>query len=74
MNPYLFAIALVALTLIPFARPLIRLRIKILRWFRWTWAVNLLEKHFERWVVIVRVILFLVAVALFYAGWEDLRV
>ena len=39
----------------------------------WDWAVDLLEKHFDGWVVFVRIILFVIAAVLFHAGWEDLR-
>ena len=69
----LFAIAILSLILIPFAPKLVRLRIRFLRWLHWNWAVNLLEKHFDRWVLFVRIILFVIAAELLYVGWEDLR-
>ena len=68
----LFALAIVSLILIPLAPKLVRLRIRFLRWLHWNWAVNLLEKYFDRWVLIVRVILLVIAAALLYVGWEDL--
>ena len=68
----LFALAIVSLILIPLAPKLIRLRIRFFRWLHWNWAVNLLEKHFDGWVLIVRIILLVIAAALLYVGWEDL--
>ena len=73
MYAVLFALAVFSLVLIPLAPKLVRLRIRILRWLHWDWAVNLLERHFDGWVLFFRVVLFVVAVVLFYAGWEDLR-
>ena len=61
------------LILIPVAPKLIRIRIRVLTWLYWNWAVNLLENHFRGWVLFLRIILFVVAAALFLAGWEDLR-
>ena len=68
----LFALAILSLILIPLAPKLVRLRIRFLRWLHWNWAVNLLEKYFDVWVLIVRIILLVIAAALFYVGWEDL--
>jgi hypothetical protein len=69
----LFALAILSLILIPLAPVLVRIRIKFLRWLHWNWAVNLLEKHFNGWVLLFRMILLVVAVVLFCAGWEDLH-
>ncbi len=69
----LFALAILSLILIPLAPKLVRLRIRFFRWLHWNWAANLLEKHFDRWVLLVRIILFVIAAVLLYAGWEDLR-
>ena len=57
----LFIFAIVVLILIPFAPQLVRLRIRFLRWLHWNWAVNLLESHFQSWVVGIRTILFVIA-------------
>ena len=73
MGTVIFAIAILSLILMPLAPKLLRLRIRILRWLHWNWAVNLLEKHFDRWVLLIRIILFVIAAVLFYVGWEDLR-
>ena len=73
MYTVLFALAILLLILIPLAPKLVRLRIRVLKWLRWTWAVNLLEKHFDGWVFFFRVMLFVVAAVLFFFGWEDLR-
>jgi hypothetical protein len=73
MSTLLFAFAILSLILIPFAPQLVRLRIRIRRWLHWNWAVNLLERHFDGWVVFYRIVLFMLAAVLFYLGWEDLR-
>ncbi len=66
----LLAIALLLLILIPFAPNLVRLRIRILRWLHWNWAVNLLENHFRGWVLFVRIVLFVVAAVLILAAFD----
>ncbi len=66
-----FVIAILALILIPFAPTLIRLRVKFLRWLHWDWAVNLLESHFQGWVVFLRIFLFVIAALLLYIGWTQ---
>ena len=71
MYAWLFAIAVLLLILIPFVPQLVRLRIRVLRWLHWNWAVNLLERHFQDWVVFFRVLLFLIAALLFYVGLTD---
>lgn len=72
MYTWLFTIiAILLLILIPFAPKLVRLRIRIMRWLNWTWAVNLLERHFDAWVVFFRVMLFLLAIVLLYIGWTQ---
>ena len=73
MHTLLFALAILSLILIPLAPMLVRIRIRILRWLHWNWAVNLLEKHFDRWVLLLRIILLLIAAVLLYAGWKDLH-
>lgn len=73
MSILLFALAILALILILYAPGLVRLRIRILKWLGWKWAVNILEKYFDHWVVFVRVVLFLISVVLFSLGWEDFR-
>jgi hypothetical protein len=62
-----------SLILVPLAPQLVRLRIRFLKWLRWNWAVNLLEKHFNGWVLFLRIALIVVAAVLLYVGWEDLR-
>ena len=72
MYTWLFTtIAILLLILIPFAPKLVRLRIRILRWLHWYWAVNLLEQHFQGWVVFFRVMLFLLAILMLYIGWTQ---
>ena len=67
----LFIFAILFLILIPFASQLVRLRIRFLRWLHWNWAVNLLESHFQSWVVFFRIILFVIAALLLYVGWTQ---
>ncbi len=64
----LFVLAILALILVPLAPSLVRLRIRFFRWLHWNWAVNLLESHFQDWVVFVRIILFVIAALLLYFG------
>jgi len=72
MNTWLlFTIAILLLILIPFAPQVVRLRIRIVRWLHWNWAVNLLENHFLGWVWFFRIILFVIAAVLFYIGWTQ---
>ncbi len=70
MSTLLFTLAILSLILIPLAPKLVRLRIRFFRWIHWNWAVNMLEKYFQRWVLVFRVVLFGLAVFLFAAGWE----
>lgn len=65
----LFVLAVLSLILIPFAPQLLRLRIRILRWLRWQWAVNLLENHFQAWVLFARILLLVIGALLLYFGW-----
>ena len=67
----LFIFAIVVLILIPFAPQLMRLRIRFFRWLHWNWAVNLLESHFQSWVVWTRILLFVIAAFLLYVGWTQ---
>lgn len=69
----LFALAIFSLILIPLAPKLVRLRIRVLRWIHWNWAANLLEKHFDGWVLIFRIVLFVIAAVLLCVGWVNLR-
>jgi hypothetical protein len=64
----LFVFAILALVLVPFAPSLVRLRIRFLRWLHWNWAANLLESHFQGWVVFVRIVLFVIVALLLYIG------
>ena len=57
----LFIFAICFLILIPLAPQLLRLRLRFLRWLHWNWAVNLLESHFQSWVVFLRTLLFVIA-------------
>ncbi len=69
----LIALAVLSLALIPFALQLLRLRLRFLRWIHWDWAANLLEKYLDRWVMLFRIVLVVIAAGLLYFGWESLR-
>ena len=66
---YAWLLAILFLILIPFVPQLVRLRIRFLRWIRWNWAVELLESHFQGWVIFFRIIFFVIAAVLFTIGW-----
>ena len=66
----LFALAILVLILIPVAPKLVRLRIRFFRWIHWAWAVSVIEEHFERWVLLFRIVLLGLAVVLFLAGLD----
>jgi hypothetical protein len=68
INWPLVIIAMLFLIMIPYAPQLVRLRIRIMRWLKWNWAVNLLERYFQFWVWFFRIILFVSAAVLFYFG------
>lgn len=68
-----FALAVLFLVLIPIAPQLVRLRIRGLRWLRWDRAANLLENHFEGWVLFLRILMFGLAAMTGYVGWQELR-
>ena len=50
------------------APKLVRLRIRFFKWIHWTWAARVLEEHFERWVIAIRIFLVGLAVVLFLFG------
>ncbi|MFT4541437.1 MAG: hypothetical protein ACI841_000275 [Planctomycetota bacterium] len=73
MNAVIITLAVLSVVMIPLAPKLILIRIRMLKWLNWSWAVNLLEKYFDEWVLFARIILLVIAVWLFYVGWEGLR-
>ena len=52
---------LFCLVLIPFARKLVELRIAILKKLHLDWGVQIMEAHFDGWVMFFRVVLFVIA-------------
>ena len=66
MKPLVAAVVLVALAV---AVPkVVRLRIRFFKWIHWTWAVRVLEEHFETRVLVIRIVLVGLAVVLFLFG------
>jgi hypothetical protein len=65
---WFYGVAILCLILIPFMPTLVRIRIRILKWLGWQWAVDTLENHFNVWVMIFRVIVFVIAMLGFYFG------
>ena len=65
----LFTLAIPALFALAIAVPkLVRLRIRFFKWIHWTWAVRVLEEHFETRVLVIRIVLVGLAVVLFLFG------
>ena len=65
----LFTLAILALVALVTVIPqLLRLRLRFYKWIHWTWAARVLEEHFERWVLFVRIVLLGLAVVLFLFG------
>ena len=65
----LFTFAVLALFALAIAVPkLVRLRIRFFKWIHWTWAVRVLEEHFETRVLVIRIVLVGLAVVLFLFG------
>ena len=65
----LFTLAILALFALAIAVPkLVRLRIRFFKWIHWTWAVRVLEEHFETRVLVIRIVLVGLAVVLFLFG------
>ena len=63
----LFTLAILALFALATVAPkLVRLRIRFFKWVHWTWAVRVLEEHFERWVLVIRIVLLVLAVAILF--------
>ena len=64
-----FTLAILALFALATVAPkLVRLRIRFFKWIHWTSAVRVLEEHFERWVLAIRIVLLVLAVALLFFG------
>jgi hypothetical protein len=66
-----YLIAAVLLVLIPFMPALVRIRIRLLRWIHWYSLADLLENHFENWVLVFRVVVFVLSVVLVLFGWRS---
>lgn len=56
-------LALLALLVVIFiyARALMNLRIRVFRRLNWNWAADLIENHFETWILVLRVVIVCVA-------------
>ena len=54
-------VVILSIILIPLMPKLLRLRLRFLRWLEWNWAANLLENHFQGWVLFARISVFAVA-------------
>ena len=67
MKPLVAAVA-VLVTLATVAPKLMRLRIRFFKWLHWNWAARVSEEHFERWVLVLRTVLLVLAVALLFFG------
>ncbi len=69
----LFIVAAVGcFAIVPFVPALMRLRISILRFFRWSWLAVLHQNHFNGFVLFARIVIFLagiVSLVFAYIGW-----
>ena len=63
----LFTLAILVALVIA-APKLMRLRIRFFKWLHWTWAARVTEEHFEIWVLVLRTVLLVLAVALLFFG------
>ena len=70
-NWLLLLLAIFSLICVPLAPALLRLRLRFLKWIKWNWAADLLEHYFQRWVIVVRVVLVFIAAVLFYVAWSQ---
>ena len=65
----LFTLASLALFALAIAMPkVMRLRIRFFKWIHWTWAVRVHEEHFEKLVLLARIVLIGLAGVLFLFG------
>ena len=72
MYAVLFAFAILSLVLLPLVPKLLRLRVRFLRWLRWNWAADLIEKRFDGWVLFFRILLCVISAVLLVCGWRDI--
>ena len=70
-NWLLLLLATLSLVCVPVTPQLLRLRVRLLRWLKWNWAADLLEKYFPRWVILVRIVLIIIALTLCYFAWPQ---
>ena len=64
----IITLAAILVALATVAPRLVRLRIRFFKWVHWTWAVRVLEEHFESRVLFFRIVLLGLAVVLFLVG------
>ena len=65
----MFTLASLSLFALAFAMPeVMRLRIRFFKWIHWTWAVRVHEEHFEKIVLLGRIVLIGLAVVLLFFG------
>lgn len=67
----LIALAIILLISIRYMPQLVRLRIRVLKFLKWTWAANLLERHFDMWVMLFRYLVFVIALTALYFAWAS---
>jgi hypothetical protein len=63
---FLIVIAVIIVALFPLAPKLIRFRIAIFRKLKWNGLANFLEKYFDQFVIIARVIMALIVIFLVF--------
>lgn len=55
-------IAAACFAMVPFVPAIMRLRIRILRFFHWRWLADLHQNHFDGFVLSARIVIFLAGV------------
>ncbi len=68
---YYLIVAAILFVLIPLVPQMMRLRISVLRWLRWTWLADRHERHIEGLVTAVRIILLALAVYLVVLAFSE---
>lgn len=65
---YYLAVAIIMIVCLPLVPNLLRLRIIILRWLRLKWFADFHARHFDRFVLVVRIIMVPIIIFLIVRG------
>ena len=59
------------LALLVYTKQVLSFRIRVFRWLNWHWAADLIERHFDIWVLLIRVIIVSVMILLLILGMRE---